>query len=205
VRRPRGFRRPGRGRAWLWLLGLLLVAALSFADRRGWLLVPQSDEYAVYHGVHAAVTHVVDGDTLDVAWPDPQTGRSSTRIRLWGIDSPEMPRPGQPGEPWAQQASDAARSLADQTVVTLRLQRQRVRDRYGRVLAYVELADGTSLGEVLLQRGLARADDRWPHDLLGRYAQHERAAQRAGVGIWSGQLDEQTTSAPAAPAATGSR
>jgi endonuclease YncB( thermonuclease family) len=67
----------------------------------------------------------------------------------------------------------------------LYLDPQRVRDAYVRVLAHVELLDGRSLNEALLEEGLARADDRWAHTRLTRYAQLELAARRAGAGVWT--------------------
>ena len=76
------------------------------------------------------------------------------------------------------------RTLADGREVVLYLESHRPRGTFGRILAHVELPDGSSLNEALLAAGLARVDERWPHALLGRYAQLERGARREGVGIW---------------------
>src|SRR3954451_16257396 len=73
------------------------------------------------------VTHVVDGDTVDV-----QLGNRIERVRVIGIDTPER------GECWAPQATAATRSLAQGKAVTLVGDAtQDTRDRYGRLLAYV--------------------------------------------------------------------
>jgi endonuclease YncB( thermonuclease family) len=53
------------------------------------------------------------------------------------------------------------------------------------MLAHIELPDRTKLNEALLEAGLAKIEDRWPHALLTRYAQLELAAKRRGAGIWS--------------------
>lgn len=167
---------------------LLILALLAIADRRGWLLVAAADE-AVYHGTHTTVERVIDGDTLIVALPDAREGGAATRVRLWGIDAPEMARPFNtppvPGEPFAQEATDLLRDVCAEQEVLLLLEPHRPRDRYGRLLAHVVLPDGRHAAELLVEAGLARADERWPHRYLERLEQLETQAQRAGVGMWS--------------------
>ena len=76
------------------------------------------------------VTHIVDGDTLDVRL----TSGKIERIRLIGIDTPER------GACYFSQASARARQLAMSKRVVLRGDAtQDTRDRYGRLLAYVWL------------------------------------------------------------------
>lgn len=173
-------------RRWIgWILAIV-IALLIVADGRGWLLVRADDDLPAYHGRIARVTHVVDGDTIDVALPDALHDHApTTRIRLWGIDTPEMRRFDQAEEPLAREAQRLAMHILEGREVRLFLELQRPRDSYGRVLAHVELIDGRSLNEELLAAGLARADDRWPHVRLTRYAQVELAARRAEVGLWS--------------------
>jgi len=102
--------------AW-WLLGMLPTA-------------PHPDPRAA---PVLAACRVVDGDTL-------RCGRE--RIRLLGIDAPEMPghcRPGRrcaPGDPFASKAS-----LAVALTGRLRVERFGA-DRYGRTLALVTGARG---------------------------------------------------------------
>ena len=111
--------------------------------------------------------------------------RIATQVRLWGVDSPEVAGRDRPAEPFADEARTFTRARTAGGLVTLTLEPHRTRGAFGRLLAHVELPDGTSLNEALLAAGLARADDRWPHALLGRYAQLERAARREGAGIWA--------------------
>lgn len=163
-----------------------LLAGLVVADRSGWLLARVPDDMAVFDGAEVRVARVIDGDTIEVEARDPRNGRPATHVRLWGIDCPERPGPRRPaGEPFAEQARALARSLAGGERVLLRLEPHRTRDAHGRLLAHVQLPDGSSLNEALLEAGLARADERWPHALLARYAQVEQSARRAGVGVWS--------------------
>jgi endonuclease YncB( thermonuclease family) len=162
-----------------------LLVALIIADRSGWLLVRQPDDMAVYHGVAAPVARVIDGDTLEIEIPDRLHRRPVTQVRLWGVDSPEAAGRDRPAEPLADEARALTQTLAAGGLVTLTLEPHRTRGSFGRLLAHAELPDGSSLNEALLAAGLARADDRWPHSLVSRYARLERAARREGLGIWS--------------------
>ena len=180
----------------LWSVELVVLALLIIADRRGWLLVRDADDLPAYHGRLALVSRVIDGDTIEISVPDSMAdGAATTRVRLWGIDAPEMPHFDQAEEPLAREATNLAIGMVQGREVRLYLEPQRPRDSYGRVLAHVESSDGRSLNEALLEAGLARADDRWPHTRLTRYAQVELAARRAQVGLWSAV-------APMAPSAS---
>lgn len=172
-------------RRWPWIGLLVAIGLLIAADQRGWLLVRDADDFGAYHGRTARVTHVVDGDTIDIAIADRLNSTETTRVRLWGVDCPELAHFDQPEQPLAREAKALACDMVEGKDVRLFLEPQRVRDAYGRVLAHVERLDGRSLNEALLETGLARADDRWAHLRLTRYAQVELAAKRAGVGVWA--------------------
>jgi micrococcal nuclease len=174
-----------RRRAVASILTLLCVVALVMADRNGWLLLRSPDDLAAYHRMRSTVTRVIDGDTIEVDLPDTLNHRPATRIRLWGVDCPEAANFGKPAHSWADEATQLARSMCDEREVFLDLEPHRPRDSFGRVLAHVELIDGRSLNEALLEAGLATADDRWPHSRLVRYAQLERTARTKRLGVWS--------------------
>ncbi len=188
----RPVKRPGP-RRWPWLVVGVILVALITADRSGCLLVPKIDDMSAYHGLRAQVIRVIDGDTIEIKHPDALHDRPVTRIRLWGLDCPETAKPDHPADPYADQATQRTRSLAADKIVTLSLESHRTRGAFGRVLAHIELPEGTNLNEALLSEGLAVADERWPHSLLGRYAQLERAAKRAGLGVWAPQDDGATS------------
>jgi len=172
-------------RRWLGVLSLLIIAGLVFADQRGWLLVRSGNDLGAYHGRIARVVQVIDGDTFDVELPDSLHERSFTRVRLIGVDCPEAAHSGNPAEPLADNATELTRLLCENGTVTLWLEPSQPRDIFGRVLAHVELPDRKRLNEELLLNGLAKADDRWPHTLLVRYAQAEITARRGKAGLWS--------------------
>ena len=182
--KPRRIRRPAP-RRWLIIPILLLLILLALADRQGWLLVPREDDLATYHGVHATVTRVVDGDTLEVDLRDARQQSDVTRIRLWGIDSPEFADGAVADQPGAREAHLLARSLVEGQRVMILLEPQRLRDRWGSLLAHVELEDGTSVAAALLEAGWATADDRWPHSMQMRFAQLQRSAKQKRIGLWA--------------------
>jgi micrococcal nuclease len=177
-------KRPGPQR-WPWLVAGVVLIALIIADRSGWLLVPKIDDMTAYHGASAEVLRVIDGDTIEIELPDALHDRPVTRIRFWGLDCPETAMPDRPADLYANEAIELTRSLAADRTVTLYLESHRTRGVFGRVLAHVQLPDGSSLNEALLSAGLAVTDERWSHSRLGRYAQLERAARRQGLGMWS--------------------
>jgi micrococcal nuclease len=170
------------------LTGLAVIAilvVLILLDRRGWLLVARADDLASLDGAITMVTRVIDGDTIEVGLPDARNDRSTTRVRLWGIDCPEAARPGRAAEPLAADATALVRRLVEGRLVRLELEPRQVRDSFGRVLAHVGLEDSTSLNARLLEAGLARADGRWPHTRLVQYGQLERRARREKIGLWT--------------------
>lgn len=121
------------------------------------------------------VTHVTDGDTL---WVQPESGGSTLKLRLEGIDAPEICQVG--GE-----ASRAALSaLTFNRTLEIKIRRQ---DDYGRGLA--RLTDqGQDIGAKMVRAGQAWSY-RWRNS-SGPYASEEQAARYASLGLFS-QADAQ--------------
>jgi micrococcal nuclease len=173
--------RVGRAtRAAMIVTALVVLIAL---DRAGWLLY-RSDMQR-YDGRTFAVVRVIDGDTLDIAAPDGES--PTTRVRLWGIDAPELARSDPPtaAEPFADQAHGMLRQLCEDRPVTLHLEADRPRGRYGRLLAHVQLDDGTVVNEALLSAGLAAFDGRFMHGRYDAYRQLADEARQNGVGQYA--------------------
>jgi micrococcal nuclease len=122
------------------------------------------------------VTHVVDGDTLDVRLASGKT----ERVRLIGIDTPER------GVCFTSQATARARQLAMSKPVVLRGDAtQDTRDRYGRLLAYVWLPGGKDLGYQLIAGGHAKVYVyRDAFQRLSAYRNAEASAKGATAGQW---------------------
>jgi len=130
--------------------------------------------------VSARVTHVVDGDTIDVSID----GDDDT-VRYIGIDTPETVKPGTPVQCGGPRAHEVNDRLVYGKTVTLRFDAER-RDVYGRLLAYVYLPRAGRrplfVNAELARRGLARPLTIPPNDSFA--ALFDRLATRAGVRGW---------------------
>lgn len=125
------------------------------------------------------VVYVTDGDTVKLT-----DGR---RLRLIGINTPEISHEGQASQPLASQARSALTTLLDRNNRTLNLQYGRQsRDHYGRLLAHAFLDDGTNVSARLLEQGLATTlvvpPDTWASDC---YAGLEATARKRHRGLWA--------------------
>jgi endonuclease YncB( thermonuclease family) len=118
----------------------------------------------------AVVARVHDGDTLTVL-----NGEQSIRIRLSGIDSPEM------NQPFGDDARNFTAELALGTTVTVIEEKI---DRYGRLVAWVVLADGRNLNHEIVAAGFAwRYRPLSPGNRILR--ELESDASRNGRGLWA--------------------
>jgi len=142
------------------------------------------DDWNRYHDRSFVVTHVVDGDTLDIDVPDQV--KPHTRIRLWGVDAPELAHGGQPVMHFGPEAAAFARDTLEGKRVHVVLSPKRTRGRYGRLLAYVFLERGGRMfNEMLLENGYAYADLRFKHHYFDQFEATDKRARRSGVGLWA--------------------
>jgi micrococcal nuclease len=124
------------------------------------------------------VVGVVDGDTIKV-----KVAGVTERIRVIGIDTPELAS----RDCYAQEASSRMQSLVQSKSVALVADpTQADRDRYGRLLRHVRLADGRSVAQILIAGGFG-AEYTYDRPYAGQadYRQAEEAARAAHRGIWS--------------------
>ena len=121
------------------------------------------------------VRFVVDGDTLEVA--------GVGRVRLLGIDAPELGSGFETPAPFAREARERLASLSVGRGVRLESDGE-LQDAYARALAYVIRTDGLMLNGELLRAGLARVSARRSLRRLGELRRAEEEAQRARRGIW---------------------
>ncbi|HNY79212.1 MAG: thermonuclease family protein [Sedimentisphaerales bacterium] len=143
-----------------------------------------ASDKARYHGKAFRVRAIMDGDTVEVDAPDGQHG--TTRVRLLGIDAPEMNYEDHRPACFAEEATAFTRTRISGRQVTVHLDEgDRTRCNYGRLLAYLELDDGTVLNEALLTEGYAYADLRFKHSYFHKYGELEASARALRKGLWA--------------------
>ena len=130
------------------------------------------------------VAAIVDGDTLRL--------ENGKKVRLIGIDTPELGRDGEPDAPYAREASSAMEKLVQSSAsrVYLQLGRER-RDRHRRLLGHVYSSQGQNLTAELLKKGLGYQAVVAPNiSNLSCYREAERYARERGLGLWSRELPD---------------
>jgi micrococcal nuclease len=160
------------------------VAALAFAlaacDGSGSQSAsPAFDDAGAARRVGTNVVRVVDGDTIVV------TGK--IRVRLIGMDTPEVVDPRKPVQCFGRAASARTKHLLPPgTPVRLVYDVDRY-DRYGRTLAYVYRArDNLFVNAALVREGYATVYT-FPPNVAHEedFVRLEREARAADRGLWS--------------------
>lgn len=102
--------------------------------------VPSSPARGSGHTASAAVVRVIDGDTVVARGGD---GQDLGRVQILGMDAPELAHEGEPAMCGVADAKKELARLLTSHDITLVIDRdQPDRDKYGRLLRYVEV-DGT--------------------------------------------------------------
>ncbi len=153
----------------LFLLGLLLVGTPAAADT---CILPTGLE-------HAEVRRVIDGDTLQLG--------DGSRLRIIGLDAPELGRDGGPDEPLARDALEHLQQLIQLAENAVLLQAgAEPRDRYGRRLARVFTERHGDLAAHLIRNGLALQAIVPPNlEGVACHREAEQAARAQSRGLWA--------------------
>lgn len=127
------------------------------------------------------VVKVVDGDTIDV-----QINGSVFRVRLIGIDTPEVVDPRKPVACFGKEASDKAKEILNGTSVYLENDpTQSDKDKYQRLLRYVFLENETNFNQFMIEEGFAHE---YTYDFPYKYQQEfknaEKDARENKKGLW---------------------
>jgi len=152
--------------------------------------------------ITAKALRAVDGDTIKIS----VEGREDT-VRLIGVDTPETVHPNKPVEYFGREASAFTHRMADGKIVRLEFDQASAatkhRDRYGRLLAYVFLPDGTLLNSEIIRQGYGHAYTKYPFSRKEEFVAIEREAREARRGLWAQSEDASsavtTTPIPAPP------
>ena len=118
----------------------------------------------------ARAESISDGDTL---WVEPEAGGAPRKLRLLGVDAPELCQSG------GVAAREALRALVMKRRLKVHVQ---YLDVYGRGLARIDVG-GQDVAEALVSQGWAWSS-RWRRS-LGPYAVQETQARQARLGVFA--------------------
>ena len=132
----------------------------------------------------AVVTHVEDGNTLWLRFPDAADGRIEIRANLIAVD---VPGRGQ-AECEAQFVTAIAKRLLLKREVWVEWDSHDKRTPYGRLLVYIAHVDDHSadLNALYIEQGWGWVPRDFPADRKEAYLELEAEARKARRGIWGG-------------------
>lgn len=130
----------------------------------------------------AQVVTVIDGDTVRVSID----GAEKT-IRLIGINTPETVDPRRKVECFGKEASNRAKEILQGQAVSLEADAsQGNTDKYGRLLRYVWLQNGTNFNKQMIAEGYAyEYTYDLPYKYQSEFKQVQAETQNAKRGLWS--------------------
>ena len=163
-----------RHHRWTWSVPGIIVVGLLAAFFN-------PPDQAITQGDFDVVERVVDGDTLLL--------QSGERVRLIGVDTPEIKHPKKPVEYFGKEASAFTRRVVEEKRVRLEFDQANAarghKDRYGRTLAYVFLEDGTLLNAEIIKQGYGHAYTQFPFSRMEEFRRLEREAREQRRGLWA--------------------
>jgi micrococcal nuclease len=143
-----------------------------------------------------SVMKVVDGDTIKV-----NINGTVETIRLIGINTPETVDPRKSVECFGVEASNKAKELLTGKKVRLENDStQGERDKYGRLLRYVWMEDGTFFNKKMIGDGYAHEYTyNVPYKYQKEFKQAQAEAESAKRGLWADDACNITTSNATSP------
>ncbi len=123
-------------------------------------------------------SYVIDGDTIIVI-----IDGKKEKVRLIGVDAPEKDGPYTKKEPFSGEASAFTKKMTEGKYVELKYDREK-RDKYGRLLAYIYLEDGTFLNAELIKQGYAAVFRKFRFQYRDDFIRYEQEAMERKRGLW---------------------
>ena len=122
------------------------------------------------------VKWVIDGDTIQL--------HNDQQVKLIGVNTPEINQPFQSVEHYGREATAFTRKMVEGESVRLEYDK-RLKDEYGRLLAYIYLKDGTLLNAEIIKQGYGHAYTRFPFRHLKEFMAFENEAKENKRGLWA--------------------
>lgn len=140
----------------------------------------------VQSDIHTVV-RVIDGDTFEI--------ENGQKVRMIGIDTPESVHPDkEKNTEFGKIASAYTKQLLEGKKVKLEKDVSET-DKYGRLLRYIYLEDGTFVNELLVKEGYAKVST-YPPDVMyaDMFVEAERYARENNKGLWAYEEEASTES-----------
>ncbi|KKT81747.1 MAG: hypothetical protein A3B07_03080 [Candidatus Yonathbacteria bacterium RIFCSPLOWO2_01_FULL_43_27] len=130
----------------------------------------------------STVLRVIDGDTIEVS-----RNGISEKVRLIGVNTPETVDPRKKVECFGKEASRFVTDILTGTSVSLEADvSQGERDRYGRLLRYVYLPNGTLLNKTIIAEGYGyEYTYRVPYRYMNEFKEAQSSAKKLQKGLWA--------------------
>ena len=152
----------------------------------------------------AEVSRIIDGDTFEV-----RIDGQVEKIRIIGLDTPELHHPQKPVQYFAKKAKQHAKELLQSKTVELHFddanKAKKNRGYFGRLLCHVFLQDGQNFALKMIRDGYGHALTRYPFepDMMEAYRIAEREAKEQKRGFWASDGTSSTGEKPAVETETG--
>lgn len=148
-----------------------LVICIVFISTAGTYAAEKDCEYQ-------RVIRVIDGDTFIV--------ETEERVRLIGVDTPEIVDVREDVQWFGREASKKLKSMIGGKDVCLKRDKDKTidRDKYNRLLRYVWIND-VFVNRELIREGYAFAYTAYPFQYLDDFRAQERAARKSHAGLWN--------------------
>jgi micrococcal nuclease len=135
--------------------------------------------------IKAEVVDHVDGDTVRVRIPRPPDGLGVVEtVRLLGVDTPETVHPQKEVEEFGREASDFTKARLLGKTVYLAFDWD-LRDRYGRLLAYIYTEDRLCHNAEIIREGYGHAYTKYSFRFMDEYRALEQEARKNKKGLWA--------------------
>lgn len=155
-------------------LVILLVASFGCKEKT------QETESKQKPNLHK-VLKIVDGDTIHV-----EIDGKREKVRLMGVDTPETKHPSKPVECFGLAASAFTKSLLENKSVELVADPKQTREKFGRLLMYVFLEDGTHVNLELIRQGYAHENGyNRNYKYREEFREAEAQAREGKRGLWA--------------------
>ncbi len=123
------------------------------------------------------IKSIPDGDTIHL--------RGGYKVRLLGLNTPEVAKRGTPAQAGGLAASHFLQQFLKGKKLRLETDKQR-RDRYDRLLAHVYTEDKVNINALLIRKGYAHTTIIPPNvKHAAEYRTLEAKARKAAIGLWA--------------------